>query len=123
MELTIELFETTLHRVKGDGGTGGAERRAVPRVGLRSRIKLLRVREGVVESTGIEAWTRDISRNGMGIVTTKRIKNGETYLVVLTSQETSRQRVLFCTVRNCQFQNDIYTAGMSFEELRSRVAA
>ena len=98
MELSAELFEATLHRIKGDGGTGGVERRTTPRVGLRCPVKLLPVKNGAM-GTPIAVWTRDISRCGIGVMSSKRMKEGEHYVLTLPSTQEHSQVVLYCTVR------------------------
>ena len=118
MELSAELFEATLHRIKGDGGKGGVERRKTPRVGLRSRVKLLPVKNGTM-GTGIPVWTRDISRCGVGVMTSKRMKPGDHYVLTLPSTQAEGQVVLYCTVRNCEsLVRGIFAVGFSFEALR-----
>jgi hypothetical protein len=122
-ELSAELFETTLHRITGDGGTGGAERRLSPRVGLRCKIKLHPVKHGVM-GTPVFVWTRDISRCGIGVMSFKKMTQGETYLLMLPSEAEGTRRVLYCTVRNCQpMMTGIFAVGLSFEALQGREAA
>lgn len=123
MELSAEVFESTLHRIKGDGGTGGVERRTKPRVGLRARIKLLPLQHGVVGAP-VDVWTRDISLTGVGVITSKRMKVGDHYILTLPREQADSNLVLYCTVRNCEaLVTDIYAVGLSFEALRGREAA
>jgi hypothetical protein len=123
MQLSAELFETTLHRIKGDGGTGGVERRTTPRVGLRSLITLLPLVNGAV-APGIEVRTRDISRTGLGIITHKPLKVNNHYLLSLPSESEGAGRTFYCTVRNCQsLAAGIFGIGISFEELHASEAA
>jgi hypothetical protein len=118
MELSAELFEATLHRIKGDGGTGGVERRTTPRVGLRCAVKLLPVKNGTM-GAGIAVWTRDISRSGIGVMSSKRMKPGDHFVLTLASTETKSTVVLYCTVRNCEaLVRGIFAIGLSFEALR-----
>ena len=118
MELSAELFEATLHRIKGDGGTGGVERRKAPRVGIRCRVKLLPVKNGAM-GTPIAVWTRDISLHGVGVMSSKNMKPGDHYVLTLPSTQAESQVVLYCTVRNCAaLVRGIFAVGLSFEALR-----
>ena len=125
MELSAELFEKTLQELKGDGGVGGVERRNSPRVGMRCRVKLLPIVDGRV-GPPLEAWTRDISRSGIGIMCPMRLKTNTHYVVSLAHQKDADKEhlVLYCTVRNCEeLVRGIYVVGFSFEALRAREGA
>jgi hypothetical protein len=69
--------------------------------------------------TPIAVWTRDISRCGVGVMSSKRMKPGDHYVLTLPSTQTESQVVLYCTVRNCDaLVRGIFAVGFSFEALR-----
>jgi hypothetical protein len=125
MKLSVELFRKTVEQLRGGSITQRPEKRATPRAGLRCKIHLSPIRGGVL-GPAIEAWTRDISRVGLGIMSARKIKLGDHYLLSVPHEDADdaeKPLALYCTVRSChELAADIYAIGLSFEDLRNKQA-
>jgi hypothetical protein len=121
VKLSVELFQKTLQHLKGETASGRVEKRSAPRVGLRARILLTAVRTTGLEDP-IAVWTRDISRIGLGVISTSQFKIGDHYLLTICHEgKRAREKplALYCTVRTCQAVTEqSYAVGLSFEDMR-----
>jgi len=122
MELTAEMFEHTIRLFKGDGAVVKNQRRAHPRVGIRCRISIIPVDGGVVGQP-IDVWTRDISRGGIGVLSSQPMKVGGRF-VVRFPRPGDKPFALVCTVKCCsQISQGVYAIGAIFEGLDKTAAA
>lgn len=113
MELSAELLESTVESVTGDRGQGEAERRVNPRVGLRCRTKISIYENGVLQPP-LAVWTRDISKEGIGIMSSRHLKVGTRFVIRLPRKH-GEDSLLLCTTRNCaDLADGIYAIGASF---------
>jgi hypothetical protein len=118
MELSAELFESTVRALKGDP----VEQRQHPRAPARYRLKIVPYKQPGM-TTAIDVWTRDISRGGIGVVSPVRFKVGAKFVVGLPRAE-GGMRCLVCTVKNCSEQaKGVYVIGSAFEEVVPAAAA
>ncbi|MGD0542387.1 MAG: PilZ domain-containing protein [Tepidisphaeraceae bacterium] len=115
MELSAELFEQTIRFFKGDGSAIKKQRRAHPRVGIRCRIKIVPITAGV-PAEAIEVWTHDISRAGIGIISSQKMKAGDRFVVRFPRADAARPLALVCTVKCCsQLSKGVHAIGAIFE--------
>jgi PilZ domain len=118
MELSAELFEQTIRLFKGDGSAIKNQRRTHPRVGIRCHIKIVPIEAGV-PGEPIEVWTRDISRTGIGIITSQKMKTGDRFVVHFPRESEAPPLGLVCTIKCCsQLSKGIYSIGAVFEGMR-----
>jgi PilZ domain-containing protein len=122
MELSAEFFEQTIAIMKGDCAPGKQSKRAQPRVGIRCRIKLHSVGTGGA-SAPVEAWTRDISRTGVGMICSRRVNAGGRYCLMLSRKSGDAPLLLYCTVKNCsELAPGIFAIGAVFDSVSDPAA-
>ncbi|MGD0462788.1 MAG: PilZ domain-containing protein [Tepidisphaeraceae bacterium] len=118
MELSAELFERTIRLFKGDSSAIKHQRRVHPRVGIRCHIKIVPVEAGVPAGP-IEVWTRDISRAGIGIICSQKMKAGDRFVVRFPRADEAPPLALVCTIKCCsQLSQGVYAIGAVFEGMR-----
>jgi c-di-GMP-binding flagellar brake protein YcgR len=123
MELSAELFEQTIRIFKGDGAAVKKQRRSQPRVGVRCHLKIVPVDAGNIGEP-MEVWTRDISRSGIGLMTSQRLKIGSWFVVRFPRADEEAALSLVCTVKCCtQISHGIYAIGATFEGIDKSAAA
>src|SRR5213595_456189 len=116
MDLSADLLQEMLSKVKSDKGSGNAARRVRPRVGLRCALTIIPYAHGAV-GRPLKAWTRDISMGGMGILTSSSMKSGDQFIVQLPRPD-AKPMILLCTVKNCsQLADGLYGVGATFSEV------
>jgi PilZ domain len=118
MELSAELFEQTIRLFKGDGAAIKNQRRCHPRVGIRCQIKIVPIKDGV-PAEPIEVWTRDISRTGIGIICSQKMRAGDRFVVHFPRESEEAPLGLVCTIKCCnQLTKGVYAIGAIFEGMR-----
>lgn len=118
MELSAELFEQTIRLFKGDGSAIKNQRRCHPRVGIRCRIKIVPIENGL-PGEPVEVWTRDISRTGIGIICSQKMKSGDRFVVRFPRADSAPPLGLVCTIKCCsQLSKGVYSIGAIFEGTR-----
>lgn len=121
MELSAEAFQQVVNSVKGDAATGAVDRRQHPRVGLRCKVQIIPIENGV-PGKPFEVWTRDVSRGGIGVVTHTKMKVGKRFGIRLASDDAdTAPTVLLCTVRNCfMLSEGSFAIGATFESVERK---
>jgi hypothetical protein len=115
MELSADFFEQTISAMRGYGSSGKDTKREEPRVGVRCRFKLYPANIHT-ESSCIPAWTRDVSRTGMGFICSQAIKLGSRYCLKLTRRVGDQPMMLYFTVKNCvEPAPGVFTIGAFFD--------
>ncbi|HEX4056403.1 MAG TPA: PilZ domain-containing protein [Tepidisphaeraceae bacterium] len=123
MELSAELFEQTIRLFKGDSPVVRKQRRTQPRVGIRCHIKIIPV-DGTNMGEPVEVWTRDISRSGIGVISSQRLKIGSRFVVRFPRDDEERPLSLVCTVKCCtQISKGVYAIGAVFEGIDKTAVA
>ncbi|HZL34078.1 MAG TPA: hypothetical protein VFC78_02135 [Tepidisphaeraceae bacterium] len=114
MELSAELWESTVGSITGDQAQGLAERRVNPRVGLRCRTNIAIYENGVLQPP-VNVWTRDISKDGIGVMSARYLSPGTRFVVRLPRKHHKDPLLLLCTTRNCdELADGIYAVGATF---------
>jgi c-di-GMP-binding flagellar brake protein YcgR len=115
MELSAALFEQTIRSFKGDGSSVKNQRRSQPRVGIRCRLKIVPVESGVARAE-IEVWTRDISRGGIGMISSQSMAVGSRFVVRFPRATDMPALAMVCTIRCCnQLSQGVFAIGAVFE--------
>ena len=115
MELSASLFEQTVCLIRGYGAEGKSNKRAVPRVGARFRVKLA-VRQPRTPPELIEAWSRDISRRGIGLICGRGMQTTERFQIDLSRGPAERPLTIFCLVRHSsELAPGVHVVGAEFE--------
>ena len=75
--------------------------------------------EAGVPGEPIEVWTRDISRTGIGIITSQKMKAGDRFVVHFPRADATAPLGLVCTIKSCsQLSKGVYSIGAVFEGMR-----
>jgi len=115
MELSAELVQSTINRLKGDQ----VNQQKHPRAPLRVRLKIVPYENGTVGSP-IEVWTLDISCGGLSIISSMPMRTGRKFIVRLKQMD-DMPLYLLCTVRNCtELAKNVFRVGSSFVEVAGR---
>jgi c-di-GMP-binding flagellar brake protein YcgR len=123
MELSAELFEQTIRSFKGDGSAVKKQRRGQPRVGIRCRLKIVPIESGLA-GREIEVWTRDISRVGIGIISSEPMIVGNRFIVRFPGAGDTPALAMVCTIRCCnRLSKGIFAIGAAFENIDKAPAA
>ena len=116
MDLSVDMLQETLGRVKSDKMVGNAARRVKPRVGLRCSLMIMPYQDGAC-GRPMKAWTRDISQGGMGILCAASMAKGAQFIISLP-RNNAKPMILLCTVRNCnELADGLYGLGVTFSEV------
>ena len=111
MELSLELFQSTLKALRSDP----VEKRRHPRAPVRVKVKIVPYKDGVLQ-TPLEVWTLDISSGGLGLISSEPLRVGERFVLRLPRFE-GEHIYLLCTIRNCIPQaKGIFIIGSTFAE-------
>jgi hypothetical protein len=116
MELSVELFRKTIHSLRGDINKGVAGKRQSPRVGIRCRVRIIRIIDGKA-GPAMDVWARDVSRGGIGVVSPTRLNVGERFVIRFPRVEGDGSPIsVLCTVCNCsEIPQDAFLIGAKFE--------
>lgn len=122
MELSAEVFEQTISRIKADKGRA-PDKRAHPRVGVRYRMKI-----GVIEAKKlgkpIDVWVRDLSRSGIGIMCPLQMLVGAQFIIMLPHLDDAPPLKLVCKVTNCRaLAPGMFAVGADFKEFEKSIHA
>lgn len=110
MQLNAVEFATLIRDLKCD--VRPDERRANPRAPTRSRVEVVQVQPGADKPTPELIRVRDISRNGLGLMTSENLPPGRRMLVLLPKTATE-MFVLLCEVaRVTRLPGDQYAVGV-----------
>jgi hypothetical protein len=97
--LSAEQFKDIIERLRSDApGHGSFEKRASPRVGLRTKLT---VYPNGDTQRGYAVWVRDLSATGIGIVHSEPLQAGMEFLVRFPLRATEYLSV-FYTVMHCR---------------------
>jgi hypothetical protein len=89
------------------------ERRQNPRAPTRSRVEVIRVHASATTPAAESLRVRDISRNGLGLMSNDKPEEGQRFLVLLP-KNTTETFVLLCEVaRVTRLPGDAYGMGLS----------
>ncbi len=112
MELSAELFQSTVKSLKGDP----VEKRAHPRAPARFKLHIIPLQH-IGTGGMIDVWTRDISRAGLGVTSSINFPVGMRFIVKLP-RSIGIDLCLLCTVKSCLAQSKThFVIGASFVEV------
>jgi hypothetical protein len=99
------------------------QRRGQPRVGIRCRIKIIPIESGVA-GAAMDVWTRDISRGGIGVLSSQPMAVGNRFVVRFPHKGNAPPLGMVCTVRCCnQLSPGVFAIGAVFEGLANSKSA
>lgn len=110
MQLTATEFAKLINDLKCD--VRPDERRSNPRAPTRAIIQLVQVDANATKAPQLEQMrVRDISRNGMGLLTNRAIGEGTRLIVLLPKNATETLTLLCNVVRSQRLPGEMYHLG------------
>ena len=80
-KLTAEMLNDIVSNLKSDNsGTRGSDKRAQGRVGLRGLLDVVPCTFNKEANKPLSVWVRDISVNGLGLMTAQRFDDGMEFI-------------------------------------------
>ncbi|HXE54967.1 MAG TPA: PilZ domain-containing protein [Tepidisphaeraceae bacterium] len=114
MQLTADLYREILRSLRSDNRSSrNLEKRAAPRVGLRSKLT-------IVPSTGsapTNTCVRDISAHGIGLVHPESMPIGSQFTAMFAGRANDTLAVVY-TVANCkEISKSLYSIGATVSRI------
>lgn len=98
MDFTAALYEQILETLRSDSDR--REQRAAPRVGLRARVTVYPAPTGGIVPEPLQAWIKDLSIGGIGLVMSVPLEPGSTFELRLASKGNGLLRLTYVAVRS-----------------------
>ena len=117
-KLTAEVFESIVKTLRSDGSDSMSEKRSAPRVGLRTQVDIEVLPEsfsgGVLGSYA--AWLRDISADGIGIVTNQHLPRGAEFIAAFRREREGTMRIQYKVAHCKTLSKGLYSIGARVEK-------
>lgn len=110
MQLTAIEFAKLINDLRCD--MRPEERRTNPRAPARSQVEVIPVAAGVSRPVARMLRVRDISRNGMGLISGEKAADGARFLVLLPKSATDMFTLLCEVARVTRLPGDAYGLGL-----------
>ena len=104
MTLTAQMFEQIATLMRSDHRPI-SDRRRYPRVGVRARIHVVPLNERREPQMAREAWVRDVSGGGFGLMDANQLTQGQLFIARLDGHGTNPPLSMLCEVVN-RYSND-----------------
>ena len=123
MTLTSQQFAEVINYLRDRASaTAGSEKRRATRMELKSKITIAPVKDGKCGER-IAVLTRDLSMNGIGLLTGVALREGQQFIAALPRGENQNVFVL-CNVTHCGVVADgIFSLGCQFIQALTTQAA
>jgi hypothetical protein len=110
--LPAEQFKEIIRSLRSDGqGRRSLEKRTGPRVGLRARLTIRRHRGGVLSKNSILVWLRDLSVEGIGLVHSQVLDDGEEFIAEFPLRNQQNLNVLYRVVHCKMLSKNLFCIG------------
>jgi len=110
--LTAEVFKDVISALRSDeSSTRLLDKRGSPRVGLRTKLQIVTGPIGPFENPPSEVWLRDLSAGGMGIVHSRELEPGSTFVAHLPRRQGPPLRVLYEVAHCKRLSKDLFSIG------------
>jgi hypothetical protein len=110
--LPAEQFKEIIRSLRSDGqGRRSLEKRTGPRVGLRARLSLRIHRAGVLSKNSILVWLRDLSVEGIGLVHSQPLEDGDEFLAEFPLRNQQNLNVLYRVVHCKMLSKNLFCIG------------
>jgi PilZ domain-containing protein len=110
--LTAEVFKDVIGALRSDDNSNRVlDKRASPRVGLRTKLAIVAGPAGAFEQPPVEVWLRDLSAGGIGIVHNREMERGAPFVAHLPRRQGAALRVLYEVAHCKRLAKDLYSIG------------
>jgi hypothetical protein len=118
MMLSADMFNQIVASLTSASPASRApEKRVQGRVGLRSALEIIPIASAVAGAKPISVWLRDISINGLGIVSSVKMEDSLVFAARFPREGGGPLAILY-KVRHCRrISGDLFSVGASFERV------
>lgn len=110
--LPAEQFREIIRSLRSDGqGRRSLEKRTGPRVGLRARLSIRLHRGGVLNKNSTLVWLRDLSVEGIGLVHTQPLEDGDEFIAEFPLRNQQNLNVLYRAVHCKMLSKNLFCVG------------
>ena len=122
MVLSTQQFASVINFLRANAGVSrGSEKRRATRMGLECKIKIAPVTDGRTGAP-VTVLTRDLSMEGMGIMTAVALKQGQQFVALLPVSDSETLCVLTEVLHSFVVADGIYSLGCRFGQVLSKHA-
>lgn len=117
MQLSAELYRQIVRSLRSDPRSSrNMEKRVAPRVGLRSKLGIIRRGPGGIELQS-SVWVRDLSTSGIGIVTAEPFPKRSEFIAQLPGVMGESMAIVY-TVCHCkELAKSLYSIGATLTRI------
>jgi hypothetical protein len=109
--LTAEMYEEIVACLRSDETKRGSEKRKRPRVGLRSSVEVHPCPARGRMQAGIVVWVRDVSAEGLGLVSPVSLAVGLEFVVEFARFDSEQLRVKYRVAYRKMISQGLYNVG------------
>jgi len=113
--LSAEQFEEITASLLSDGNLRTTEKRQKPRVGLRCSLDVMLCDESGTPRSKSTVWMRDLSAQGVGIVTSIQFPDRSKFVAVFERANRRHLCVLYSVAYCRQLTKGLYSVGAKME--------
>jgi PilZ domain-containing protein len=117
-KLTAEAFQSIVKALRSDDSDSMSEKRSAPRVGLRTQVDIevlpASFSGGVLDT--FTAWLRDISADGIGIVTNQHLPRGAEFIASFRREREGTMRIQYSVAHCKTLSKGLYSIGARVEK-------
>ena len=118
MALSADQFKQIVDSLRSDTSDRGAsERRAAPRVGLRTKVTIFMDGD---ESRPTGVWVRDLSANGIGFVHGRPIEQNRELLIKLPMRGNHWLSVIYRVMHCKDLSKNLYFVGARLDRINEQ---
>jgi hypothetical protein len=115
MALSADQFKQIVASLKSDAPDKGSfEKRAAPRVGLRTKITILMDGD---PSRGTDVWIRDLSANGIGFVHAHPLESGREFLIKFPMRGNHALSVVYSVMHCKDLSKSLFFIGARLDRI------
>ena len=116
--LTAEVFKDVIGALRSDDNSNRVlDKRASPRVGLRTKLAIVAGPGGPLDAPPVEVWLRDLSAGGIGIVQNREMERGAPFVAHLPRRQGPALRVLYEVAHCKRLAKDLYSIGAKLSRI------
>jgi c-di-GMP-binding flagellar brake protein YcgR len=111
MVLSADVFDGILKCLKTE--QQGANHRKTPRISIRARVTMIPIVNNAA-APAIQAWSRDISKTGIGFLSNTPLMVGQHVVLELQREDARPMRLLCEVLRKERVNDELFVIGAKF---------
>ena len=122
MTLSADMFKQIVKSLKSDGPVEHShEKREQGRVGLRSQLSIIPCEAGIAMKSHM-VWVRDISANGMGLLSETEVKSGVLFAARFPRDGETPLTILYKVMYCRKMPGNIHSIGAKLDRIVAETA-